>query len=113
MTRVMMLMAAGAVALAATGSSALAKGCNGHVEPWRWGCAAWDNNNGPNFPYYQRTAPRQSPSTESVFTRSISVPATSVRRYSVGSIVVINGVSYKLISQDGATARLVSQGGGN
>lgn len=35
-----------------------AAGCNGVVDQFKWGCAAWDNNNGPQFPHYK--APRQN-----------------------------------------------------
>ena len=31
---------------------AQAAGCNGHVNVAEWGCAPWDNNNGPQFPHY-------------------------------------------------------------
>ena len=30
-------------------------GCNGVINPLVWGCAPWDNNNGPNFPYYKKS----------------------------------------------------------
>lgn len=35
---------------------ASAKGCNGVVNPAVWGCAPWDNNNGPKFPNYKAPA---------------------------------------------------------
>jgi len=36
-----------------------ARGCNGVVNQFEWGCAYWDNNNGPQFPHY--VAPRPAP----------------------------------------------------
>ncbi|MCP3734317.1 hypothetical protein M9979_05420 [Sphingomonas sp. RP10(2022)] len=44
-------LAASALALA---SPAHASGCNGVVNFFVWGCAPWDNNNGPNYPYYRK-----------------------------------------------------------
>lgn len=34
--------------------AAAARGCNGVVNPLVWGCAPWDNNNGPQFPYFKK-----------------------------------------------------------
>src|ERR1700749_3737090 len=52
------LLIAGLVAGFASSSvaPAAAKGCNGYVNQLQWGCAPWDNNNGPQFPHY--VAPR-------------------------------------------------------
>ena len=41
--------------LLAVATPALANGCNGVVSQLEWGCAAWDNNNGPQFPHYNKT----------------------------------------------------------
>ncbi len=41
-------------------SSASAAGCNGVVNPAVWGCAPWDNNNGPKYPNYKAPAARSS-----------------------------------------------------
>jgi hypothetical protein len=38
---------------------ASARGCNGVVNQFVWGCAAWDNNNGPQFPNYVPPRPAQ------------------------------------------------------
>jgi hypothetical protein len=103
--------------LVGAANSASAKGCNGHVEPLRWGCAAWDNNNGPNYPYYKAPARQQAQPTvpqTALASHSLTVPLSSVRGYPVGSTVVVNGVAYKLISQDGGGfAHLIATGGGN
>lgn len=29
-------------------------GCNGVVNIFQWGCAPWDNNNGPQYPYFKK-----------------------------------------------------------
>jgi hypothetical protein len=47
-------------------SAALANGCNGVVSQLEWGCAAWDNNNGPQFPHYNKTGAAQVPSASQV-----------------------------------------------
>ena len=63
------LTAAAAIVVA---TPALAGGCNGKVVPWIWGCAPWDNNNGPQFPYYvdpkknQITLPKEGTQTRIV-----------------------------------------------
>ncbi len=45
------LAAAAAVPMA----PAIAGGCNGVVDIFKWGCAPWDNNNGAKFPYFKKT----------------------------------------------------------
>jgi len=47
---VLAIAAAGGVLLSL--GQAEAAGCNGHVNVAEWGCAPWDNNNGPQFPHY-------------------------------------------------------------
>jgi hypothetical protein len=49
-----------AMALVLAVSPAQAAGCNGHVNAMEWGCAPWDNNNGPQFPHYTKPAPRKA-----------------------------------------------------
>ena len=46
------ILAAASAALVAGAAPAMAAGCNGVVNPLVWGCAPWDNNNGPQFAYY-------------------------------------------------------------
>ena len=48
-------LAAASLALVVGATPAAAGGCNGVVNPFVWGCAPWDNNNGPNYPYYKKT----------------------------------------------------------
>ena len=46
------ILAAG-VTLSAPASAGT--GCNGVINPFVWGCAPWDNNNGAQYPYYRKT----------------------------------------------------------
>lgn len=52
------VMAAVVVASVAVSAPANAAGCNGVVNPFVWGCAPWDNNNGPNYPYFKKVEVR-------------------------------------------------------
>lgn len=47
------LAAMTAVGTVLASTPVLAAGCNGVVDVFRWGCAPWDNNNGPRYPYYK------------------------------------------------------------
>lgn len=51
--RIVMLGGAAAILSLAAALPAAAKGCNGVVNVAVWGCAPWDNNNGPQFPNYR------------------------------------------------------------
>lgn len=48
------------IATATSAGAAGAKGCNGVVNQLVWGCAAWDNNNGPQYPNYRAPTPQAS-----------------------------------------------------
>jgi hypothetical protein len=48
-----------AIAFVALSPAAFANGCNGVVSQLEWGCAAWDNNNGPQFPHYNKALAAQ------------------------------------------------------
>ncbi|HTR83761.1 MAG TPA: hypothetical protein VMI56_04750 [Reyranella sp.] len=52
MLRILGLSALASGALVIAAGQAEANGCNGHVNVAEWGCAPWDNNNGPQFPHY-------------------------------------------------------------
>ena len=96
------LLAAAAVC-AATGvfaSPAYAgTGCNGVVNIFVWGCAPWDNNNGPQYPYYKK---KQS---------VVQVPRGSKITIKDGfAMVNINGREYPVVN--GASG-VVAAGGGN
>jgi hypothetical protein len=95
-------------------NDASAKGCNGVVDQWTWGCAAWDNNNGPQYPHYK--APKTAPAP------ARPAPAPQVQRpviapNSSAGIVANNGG--RVIGQNGAGvvgqngAGVVGQNGAN
>ena len=76
-------------------------GCNGVINPFVWGCAPWDNNNGPNFPYYKKS--------------TISVPANKVKIENKNGQAMgqYNGQWYPVISTGGGNVKLIGQAGGN
>ncbi|HEX8302801.1 hypothetical protein [Sphingomonas sp.] len=65
-------------------------GCNGVVNVFVWGCAPWDNNNGPQYPYYRKKA--------------VVLPAKGTQIVTKDGIrmALRNGTYYPLIGQDGA-----------
>lgn len=74
-------------------------GCNGVVNIFVWGCAPWDNNNGPQYPYYKK---RQV---------SLRVPAGSKITIKDGhAVVTVNGRNYPVV---GGASGVVSAGGAN
>ncbi|UZK66674.1 hypothetical protein [Sphingomonas sp. M1-B02] len=84
------IAAAGFAACVATPASA-GTGCNGVVNIFLWGCAPWDNNNGPQYPYYRKkviTLPRQG--TQIVTKNGVQM-------------ALRNGTYYPLIGTDGAS----------
>ncbi|MCP3734242.1 hypothetical protein M9979_05045 [Sphingomonas sp. RP10(2022)] len=101
-----------AITVAASGLStatpAFARGCNGVVEFWTWGCAYWDNNNGPNFKYYKKQAvPVAIPKS------GIAVKVKDGQAYANVNgqdKPIVNGVS-GLVAAGGGN--LVAAGGGN
>jgi hypothetical protein len=93
-------LAALAATLAAVAgiAPAQAAGCNGVVEFFRWSCAPWDNNNGPQFPYYRKKQV------------NIQVPAGArVHTKDGAAVVEFNGQRYPVVG--GANA--VAAGGAN
>ncbi|TFI56463.1 hypothetical protein E2493_20070 [Sphingomonas parva] len=64
-----------------------------------WGCAPWDNNNGPNFPYYKKKQV------------ALQIPRGSKITIKDGFATVnVNGRDYPVVN--GASG-VVSAGGGN
>lgn len=90
------LLAATAAILAA--SPASARGCNGVVNQLVWGCAAWDNNNGPQYPNWHG-APARNPS------------AGAINRNQSGIVAQGGGNLYSPGVRNGNG--IVAQGGGN
>lgn len=84
-----------AVAMAAAPTPAQAAGCNGVVNPFVWGCAPWDNNNGPKFPYYsKKVVTMRAPAGSKIETKNGA------------SVIDINGVKYPV-------SGVIAPGGGN
>jgi hypothetical protein len=106
--RYLTVFAAGMGLLALSSPQAEAKGCNGYVNQFQWGCAAWDNNNGPQFPHYQ--APTAAPAARiAPAALAHPVPATS-QLLKPGSNVT-SPAGGKIVAQGGGN--IVAQGGGN
>lgn len=96
----MALLAAGASIMSA--SSASAAGCNGVVNPVVWGCAPWDNNNGPGFPNYKAPAARSNNSGYQGNTNAATI--NGVRNGASGGRLLGNDAG-SLIGQDGNSMR--------
>jgi hypothetical protein len=98
-----MKIAAGALALSALAAlpapAYAGTGCNGVINILVWGCAPWDNNNGPNYPYYKKA--------------QVSVQAPRGSKITIRdghATVSINGRDYPVVN--GASG-VVAAGGGN
>lgn len=91
------LMAAGIVAGSAAAAPPMASGCNGVVNIFVWGCAPWDNNNGPKYPYYRKKV-----------VSKYAPPGSKVITDRGATMIDINGVKYPI-----ADARVVAAGGAN
>jgi hypothetical protein len=94
-------LAAAAAFSGLSATSASAAGCNGVVNPFVWHCAPWDNNNGPQFPYFQP--------------KKVTIPAAKaqiVREKGVEMVKDLrSGQVMPIISRDGAG--VVAAGGLN
>jgi hypothetical protein len=80
---------------AASAPASAGTGCNGVVNQLVWGCAFWDNNNGPNFPYYRNPK-----------TNTINIPKTKetqIRVIDGQQQVQHNGRWMGVVSTDGAS----------
>lgn len=75
-----------------------AAGCNGVINPAVWGCAPWDNNNGPKYPNYKKPGSSASqPSNSGVANPGAQPPANGA------GIISRDGAG--IISNDGASIR--------
>lgn len=101
-------LVAGASVLAAGPASA--RGCNGVVSQGEWGCAYWDNNNGPQFPHYRapQAAPRAVINSNA---RGNGYSNNNNNGYRNNGNGVISNDGGSLISQDGAG--IATHNGGN
>lgn len=92
---------------AAPANAAWGTGCNGVVNIFVWGCAPWDNNNGPQFANYRK--------------RQVVMRAPQGSRISIRdghAVVTINGSTYPVVGGANGVvsaggANVVSAGGGN
>lgn len=90
-------LVASAAAMSLFSTPAHARGCNGIVQQWRWYCAIWDNNNGPNFPFWTKA--------------QTSIPGgAQVRIKDSSAEVLVNGQWLPVV---GGTSAIVAAGGGN
>ena len=100
------VLAGATLALGAVATSASAgTGCNGHIEQQTWGCAAWDNNNGPQFKYW-KGAPAAA--AQPVAPATLAPNAALVNRNGSGLAATGGG---NLVATGGGN--LVATGGGN
>ena len=90
--------------------AALAAGCNGVVDQFKWGCAAWDNNNGPQFPHYKPpqqkkpVAAKPAPPAPKVIP-----PVTGIASQKPSGMVAAGGGNLHSQNKGG----MVAAGGGN
>ena len=84
--------------LSATPASA-GTGCNGIINPFVWGCAPWDNNNGAQYPYFKK--------------KTVQVPASQVKVENKNgvNVALYNGSYYPMVAAGGGN--MVAAGGGN
>ena len=91
--------AAGFVTIATPASAGT--GCNGVINPFVWGCAPWDNNNGPNFPYFKKS--------------KITIPKAQAQIFNEKGAQMVKdlrtGAVHPLIGQAGGN--VIATGGGN
>lgn len=97
--------AAATAALLPTPASA-GTGCNGVINIFVWGCAPWDNNSGPRFPYHRKQQV------------DMRVPAGSKIVTKDGAAMVeVGGKQYPVVGGAGVIsaggANVVSAGGAN
>lgn len=87
-----------------------AAGCNGVVNIAEWGCAPWDNNNGPRYPHYKRPVTHPAPAAR-------VQPHVQPYRPPQQGIVSNNGRGIVGNNRNGVVSQgggnVVSQGGGN
>lgn len=91
----------GCLIMTFSGPAYAGTGCNGIINPFVWGCAPWDNNNGPQFPYYQK--------------KPVSIPKAQAKIEIHNGAKMVrdlrNGQLMPFISTNGST--MVAAGGGN
>jgi hypothetical protein len=91
-----------------TANEASAKGCNGVVSPMEWGCAAWDNNNGPEFPHYKKKASAAKPATAPA--QPVVAPPKQVVAPNAGAGIISGGAGNAVPKN---SSGIISGGAGN
>ena len=104
MSKIKLALLAAALALPAGG--AFANGCNGVVNQLVWGCAAWDNNNGPQFPNWHGAKAAPAPAAAP---RAYTPPPSNIISTNGGGIVA-SGAGNIVASGAG---NIVASGAGN
>ncbi len=90
--RIICLASASVALLSVAAPANAGTGCNGVINPLVWGCAPWDNNNGPNYPYYKKTEVRIPQNKAQIF-----------QQHGVNLVKDLrNGKVHPVISTDGA-----------
>ena len=82
-----------ATTLGAAGAASAGTGCNGIVNQFIWGCAFWDNNNGPQYPFYKK--------------KVVNIPASA--SVPAGTLLKVRGADLV----DARSGRVVAAGAGN
>ncbi len=95
------VMAAVVVASVAVSAPANAAGCNGVVNPLVWGCAPWDNNNGPQFPNWRGAAPAAKNNSGSA--ASAAAERERQARAAAMAAAAAQAQGGRLIGNDGST----------
>ena len=91
--RVLALSAASLAAVGLASPASAGTGCNGIVNWFVWGCAGWDNNKGPKFPYYK--------------VNKIEIPRANA------SVFNDRGAAFVKDTRTGKVYPIISGGGGN
>lgn len=76
-------------------------GCNGVINPLVWGCAPWDNNNGPKFPYFKKVQINIPQKQAQIFTKDGVQLVRDLRNGQVSPVITVSG------------GNVIAAGGGN
>ena len=93
-----------------TTGTAGAAGCNGVVNQFVWGCAAWDNNNGPQYPNYKPPKQAPQPAQQSSIDKQRAAAEAAARQRATAEAAARQRAGGGLIGNDGGT--LIGNDGG-
>ena len=98
-----------------TAGTVSAAGCNGVVDQLKWGCAAWDNNNGPQYPHYKKPQAQRPAPAPQVPRPVVQAPRPTIAPNSGGRVMSNDGAG--IVAAGGGNAvnksGIVAAGGGN